>query len=291
MKSSTLVAAGAATLAMGSPLEKRKVETTWVMQYYTVTVTGTETAKPTLFFGEKQHPDPTSTSIPIVVVTVTPDAPSSEPTTSIPLVVVTETPQPAPEPTTTQPAPSSTSVPTSDVPDSDDFNSLAVYHHNIHRSNHSSPEVTWSDKLAGYAANTAATCKFAHDMHQGDGGYGQNIASWGQNSGASKLGASGALKMSITDFWYNGEFHSFLPEYYGQATPNMTYFEKWGHYSQLLWKSTEEVGCASQYCESGTLWSGMDGWFTVCNYGPEGNIGGAYGDNVLRPLGKSVVSA
>ncbi|KAI2614972.1 PR-1-like protein [Hypoxylon sp. NC1633] len=305
MKSSILVAAGAVSLAMGGPLMKRKMITTWVVDYYTVTVTGAaETPKPTLPHGEKHRPD-TTTSIPVVVVTVTPDAPAPQPTTSIPepaVVVVTETYQAPSAPTTvaspveeapaaTSPAtPTATSAP--EDPAGDDYPSMAVYRHNLHRSNHSAPEITWSDKLAGYASNTAATCHFAHDMDQGGGGYGQNIASWGLSSGASKLGDVGALKMAITDFWYNGEFHNFLPEFYGEATPsNTTDFEKWGHFTQLLWKASNEVGCASQYCESGTMYSGFDSWFTVCNYGPQGNVGGAYGDNVLRPLGKSVMAS
>ncbi|KAI0837930.1 PR-1-like protein [Hypoxylon sp. FL0890] len=298
MRSSILVAAGAASLAMGSPLEKRKMETSWVVEYDTVTVTGApaETAKPTMFWGAKNRPSPSTTSNPVVIVTVTPSAPAPETTQAQPsYVVVTET-QGAPQPSTTeQPvaAPSSSSPPASQAPPatSDDFISIAVQHHNEHRSNHSSPEVTWSDKLAGYAAITAATCKFGHDMTEGDGGYGQNIANWGQNVNAYQLGDVGALKMAITDFWYNGEFNNFKPEYYGQPTPPMTDFESWGHLSQLLWKSSTEVGCASQFCEAGTMYPTMDAWYTVCNYGPEGNIGGQYGNNVLKPLGKSTLTA
>ncbi|KAI1141155.1 PR-1-like protein [Hypoxylon sp. FL0543] len=302
MRSSILIAAGAASLAMGSPLEKRKMETSWVVEYDTVTVTGAavETAKPTMFWGEKNRPTSTSTSDPVVIVTVTPNAPAAQPTQAQPsYVVVTET-QGAPQPSTTEqpvatPSPSSSSPPASQAPPpptgGDDFISVAIQHHNEHRSNHSSPEVTWSDKLAGYAAITAATCKFQHDMDEGDKGYGQNIANWGQNVNAYQLGDVGAVKMAITDFWYNGEFNKFLPEYYGQPTPPMDDFESWGHISQLLWKSSTELGCASQFCEKGTMYPTMDAWFTVCNYGPGGNVGGEYGANVLKPLGKSILSA
>ncbi|KAI0116619.1 PR-1-like protein [Hypoxylon sp. NC0597] len=298
MKSSILVAAGAASLAMSSPLVKRKIETSWVVEYDTVTVTGTEaeTAKPTIFWGEKNRPSSTSTSVPVVIVTVTPSAPAPEPTTAQPsYVIVTET-QGVPQQATTQqpvaaPSPSSSSAPVSQAPPaSDDFIAIALQHHNEHRSNHSAPEVSWSDKLAGYAAITAATCKMQHDMEEGDKGYGQNIANWGQNINAYQLGDVGALKMAITDFWYNGEFSHFRPEFYGQATPPMDDFKSWGHLSQLLWKASTEIGCAAQYCERGTMYDNMDAWFTVCNYGPEGNMGGQYGTNVLKPLGKSVLS-
>ncbi|KAL7621534.1 hypothetical protein AAE478_008859 [Parahypoxylon ruwenzoriense] len=305
MKHSILVATSAAMLAMGSPLEKRKMETTWVWDWETVTVTGTETAKPTLFFGQKHRPQTTEVTAAsvetapasVVVVTVSPEAPAPVPTTQVPsVVIVTQTPQAAAATTTTavpvvqapeSAAPQTTSEP--QEPANEDFNSAAVYHHNIHRSNHSSSELLWSDTLAGYAANTAATCKMAHDMNQGNGGYGQNLANWAESSGAFSLGATGAVKMAITDMWYNGEFNKFLPQFYGESTPDMSTFESWGHYSQLIWKSSEQVGCASQYCEKGTMYDDFDAWFTVCNYGPAGNVGGAYGDNVLQPLGKSIV--
>ncbi|OTA62688.1 PR-1-like protein [Hypoxylon sp. EC38] len=297
MKSSILVAAGAASLAMSSPLEKRKMETSWIVEYDTVTVTGTEAepAKPTIFWGEKNRPSSTSTSIPVVIVTVTPSAPAPEPTTAQPsYVIVTETQGVPQQPTTQQPvaAPSSSSAPASQAPpaSSNDFISIAVQHHNEHRANHSVSEVAWSDKLAGYAAITAATCKMQHDMLEGDKGYGQNIANWAQNIDAYKLGDVGALKMAITNFWYNGEFSNFKPEYYGQATPPMGGFESWGHMSQLIWKASTEIGCAAQFCERGTMYDTMDAWFTVCNYGPPGNIGGEYGTNILKPLGKSTLT-
>ncbi|KAI1400688.1 PR-1-like protein [Hypoxylon fuscum] len=299
MKSSMMVAASAAMVAMASPVEKRKLETSWVMQYYTVTVTGTETeptstAKPVIPHEMQRS---TSEAPSVVVVTVTPSAPAPapEPTTTQPSVVVvtaTETPKQAAPASTSTPAvqQSSPSSDTSSEPNSDDFVSAAVYHHNIHRSNNSSPDVSWSDKLAGYASNTAATCKMVHDMDQGDKGYGQNLADWALSSGAFELGAAGAVKMAVSDYWYNGEINSFRPEYYGQATPDMSNFESWGHYSQLVWKESTQIGCASQYCEKGTMYTDFDAWFTVCNYSPQGNMNDGYGKNVLKPLGKSTVA-
>ncbi|KAI0845832.1 PR-1-like protein [Daldinia vernicosa] len=320
MRSSILVAAGAATLAMSSPVEKEKraMETEWVVDYLTVTVTGTETAKPTFFWGgPKQRPaetnSPASSSTP--VVTETPEAPASTSETPAPsVVVVTETqayptsestpspvvqdPAPASEtssaasqPSSAAPASSSAAAQSSATPAATDFAGAAVQHHNFHRSNHSSPELTWSDKLAGYAYQTSLSCKMVHDMDQGDKGYGQNLANWAQSVDAYKLGDTGAVKMAISDMWYNGEFNSFLPSYYGEDSPDMTFFESWGHMSQLVWKDSTEVGCSSHYCEKGTMYDDFDAWFTVCNYSPPGNVGGAYGSNVLKPLGKATVTA
>ncbi|KAF3062404.1 Cell wall protein PRY3 [Daldinia childiae] len=306
MKSSVLIAAGAATLAMSSPLEKEKraIETQWVVDYLTVTVTGTETAKPTFFWGgPKQRPAETNSPVP--VVTETPEAPAPAPapeTTAPSVVIVTETQayptsESTPAPVVQDPAPAPSPEPSSAAPQpspepaATDFAGAAVQHHNFHRSNHSSPELSWSDKLAGYAYQTSLSCKMVHDMDQGDKGYGQNLANWAQSVDAYKLGDTGAVKMAVSDMWYNGEFNNFLPAYYGEDSPDMSFFESWGHMSQLVWKESTEVGCSSHYCEKGTMYDDFDAWFTVCNYSPPGNVGGAYGSNVLKPLGKSTVTA
>ncbi|KAI6089164.1 PR-1-like protein [Hypoxylon rubiginosum] len=303
MKSSILVAATGAMLAMASPLalslEERKFETSWVIVEQTVTVTGTvtPTAKPTFAFGggQKQRPSDTDTTtvVPeatapnspeVVIVTVTGPPPNTEAT------VATSTETPTQETTIATPTyPTSTAEPTATAAPTgtSDYANVAVARHNIHRSNHSAPALTWSDKLAGYAANTAATCVFAHDMDQGDKGYGQNLAAWGSSSDALALGTDGAVKMAITGFWYNGEFNAYRPEYYDAAGPNMDTFESWGHFTQMLWKDATELGCVSQFCEAGTIY-GIDSWFTVCNYGPQGNVGGEYPTQVLKPLGKAV---
>ncbi|KAI8966473.1 PR-1-like protein [Daldinia sp. FL1419] len=309
MRSSILVAAGAATLAVGKPveMEKRAIETEWVVDYLTVTVTGTQTAKPTFNWGPKQRPVETTSAYPVApVVTETPEAPAPPPETTTPNVVyVTETqPAPAPpqstqEPVVVKPSPDPAPEPEpspapaqpSPEPAATDFVGVAIQHHNFHRSNHSSPELTWSDKLAGYAYQTSLSCKMVHDMDQGDKGYGQNLANWAQSVDAYKLGDAGAVKMAVSDMWYNGEFNNFLPAYYGEASPDMSNFEAWGHMSQLVWKESTEVGCSSHFCQKGTMYDDFDAWFTVCNYSPPGNVGGAYGNNVLKPLGKSTITA
>jgi hypothetical protein len=78
------------------------------------------------------------------------------------------------------------------------------------------------------------------------------------------------LADATTNMWYNGEVDLFLPSYYGEANPDFSNFDAWGHFSQLVWKSTTKIGCATQYCEAGTMYSGMSSWFTVCNYAAEG---------------------
>lgn len=175
MKSSIFAAVTGAALALANPLDKRVLETEVVVEYYTVTVTGngpapTTTATPTTTVVKatpsnikvrphtkpaQQDPpveQPEHTSPTVIIVTVTPEAtPEPKPTTAVQV--------PA---TTAQDKPAETTIA---EPSDNGFESTALYHHNIHRSNHSSPEMSWNGEIAGYAANTAATCHFAHDMY------------------------------------------------------------------------------------------------------------------------------
>ena len=95
----------------------------------------------------------------------------------------------------------------------------------------------------------------------------------------------------ISNMWYNGELNLFPASEYGKSNPDMSNFSGWGHFSQVVWKGTTQVGCATHYCKTGTPMfpSRTSGWYTVCNYKQAGNMGGAYGTNVLKPLGKAVV--
>ena len=153
--------------------------------------------------------------------------------------------------------------------------------------------MSWNSDLASYAATVAASCVFAHDLTPGasTGSYGQNIAVYGASGDVSSIDSSKIVAQAITDMWYNGEVWQYPADGYGQSNPDMTNFEAWGHFSQVVWAASTEVGCASQYCAPGTIYSGMGSWFTVCDYRSEGNMGGEYGSNVLPSLGQGTVTA
>jgi Cysteine-rich secretory protein family len=162
-------------------------------------------------------------------------------------------------------SPSSSST-LSALPAATDYISTGLYYHNMHRRNHSAPMITWNPTQAAIAAEIASSCIFAHNMSVLGGGYGQNLAAYEYSSGASSLSPSLMLAKSITNLWYYGEVLSFLPSYYGQATPDMTNFGAWGHFSQVVWSGSLTVGCASQFCDVNTISPTYQSWFTVCNY-------------------------
>ena len=134
--------------------------------------------------------------------------------------------------------------------------------HNVHRANHSASNLVWDTALASTAAKIASTCVYAHNTTTDGGGYGQNIA--------AGLAADNITAI-ITELFYNGEV-GYFKNLYGQAQPDMSNFGSWGHFSQIVWKGTSKVGCATQYCPKGLANVGpyTPPYFTVCNYGPPG---------------------
>lgn len=136
--------------------------------------------------------------------------------------------------------------------------------HNVHRANHSASNLVWDNALASTAAKIASTCVYAHNTTTDGGGYGQNIA--------AGLAADNITAI-ITELFYNSEV-GYFKNLYGQAQPDMSNFGSWGHFSQIVWKGTSKVGCATQYCPKGLANVGpyTPPYFTVCNYGPPGKF-------------------
>ncbi|KAJ5904076.1 hypothetical protein N7504_006459 [Penicillium tannophilum] len=162
------------------------------------------------------------------------------------------------------------------------YQQAVLYNHNIHRSNHSVSSLEWSADLESSAQTLAARCTYEHDTSIDGGGYGQNI---GYGVEASEVG------VMITNLMYNDEIE-FFPTPYGESDPSMSDFDKWGHFSQIVWKATTHVGCATVVCDPlGNVDSSEALPFTVCNYSPVGNVGGEYGDNVLKPDGGATYTA
>ena len=193
---------------------------------------------------------------------------------------------PAPKPqSSAAPASSSASAPASSGTGApNQWQQNIVNAHNIHRSNHSVPNVQWHTGLANAAQMVANKCSFTHDLDTGKDQCG--FSSYGQNFACVGGDASEDPSKDISGQWYGEEGIFAASGSYGLANPNPTSDET-GHFTQVVWKASTFVGCALANCPNGVSGtSGMDSLF-VCDYGPEGNMGGEYADNVPRPKGEA----
>ncbi|KAH0600143.1 hypothetical protein MHUMG1_01139 [Metarhizium humberi] len=297
MRSSLLAVAACAVLAAAGPLKKRALTTEWVTEFVTVTVTADD-SEPTpeipAVFVETEVVTLTPSAPPKVKPTpVFPDFPSVEvkPSTSIfspppKPTVIEPKPEVSTPPATTSaaptPPPATTSAAPPPSPSSGNSGSYAdkmVQIHNECRSKHSSPDVTWDPNLAITAEKIAKSCKFAHQMGVDGGSYGQNIAaaSSDQNSNPTDFGVK-----AVGDMWYKGEVKNYTPAFYLSGPSQGTPLDDYGHFTQVVWKASTKIGCATVSCGAGTIF-GMPSQFTVCNYKTQGNVVGQYPENVLAP--------
>ncbi|PGH14744.1 hypothetical protein GX50_09012, partial [[Emmonsia] crescens] len=174
--------------ALSSPVMRRAYETELTIVTVTEYVTpGAVTPTPT--------PPPAPAPPPKYEGAVPPPAPAP------PALKPEAPPKPKPQPPPPPPPPSPPKQPSKPVPapppyGGNDYQSKVLYHHNIHRSNHSASNVAWSGNLASYAHKVASRCVFEHDTSVGNEAYGQNI---GYGIAPQEIG-----KM-ITNLMYNDE--------------------------------------------------------------------------------------
>lgn len=142
--------------------------------------------------------------------------------------------------------------------------------HNRVRAKHKLQPLKWSDKLAAYSQDWSnhlgkdQSCKMYH--RSGTPQYGENL--YISSAKIWKLGQQETSReknrVTIRDVvkvwtdeerWYNYNSNSCQP---GQQC---------GHYTQVVWRDTTEVGCAVTYCpDKSQTW--------VCSYNPPGNYVG-----------------
>jgi pathogenesis-related protein 1 len=110
------------------------------------------------------------------------------------------------------------------------------------------PPVIWSDEIAITAqqwANHLRDTMGCGLMHADGTGYGENLAA-GTNIGAQRA----------VDMWSSEiDNYTYSPSY--EFTPNT------GHYIQIVWRNTTEIGCAGAKCSGSSV--------VVCRYSPPGN--------------------
>ncbi len=124
------------------------------------------------------------------------------------------------------------------------------------------PFLTWSDALATTAANWAAQC-IDNDAPAGlidhnDGRSNGHPYYVGENIFGS--GGTASAQQAVNSWAAEGANYNYA---------NNSCNGICGHYTQIVWKTTLEVGCALHDCPGLQFGSSL-----VCDYGPGGNSGG-----------------
>ncbi|EFJ45359.1 hypothetical protein VOLCADRAFT_75954 [Volvox carteri f. nagariensis] len=142
--------------------------------------------------------------------------------------------------------------------------------HNQYRTRHGSPALGWNNTLAQQAKNWAANLALNNSCglyHEGVAG--ENLYMASTSSQTSPLNCSRAV-----DAWY-GEIslYKFTSTPYTDNT-----FSSIGHFTQVVWASTAQVGCGAV--------RGTNCYVVSCRYAPPGNIIGDsnFLANVLPPV-------
>jgi len=146
-----------------------------------------------------------------------------------------------------------------------------VDEHNILRAQEGAADMelmTWSDTLAAAAKEWASECTKRHGFpalpdESGTTSYGQNVY--------SKTGDRIIVMMVVVQQWYNEK----LAYNYDTLGCDTSIAEMCGHYTQVVWATSRQVGCAYYNCIGVEGFSSESSLHLVCNYLPGGNYDGA----------------
>jgi len=141
------------------------------------------------------------------------------------------------------------------------------------------PDLSWSEDLAQFAQewadNLANAANCGTIFHRDQRMYGENIAFRGSSRLTKEYAAEEAVQ-SWADEIECWEYGTILGNNAPTASSescdpvciDLQHSSGCGHYTQLVWRNTREVGCGYAQC--------VDGNFTdeiwVCNYSPPGNF-------------------
>lgn len=137
--------------------------------------------------------------------------------------------------------------------------------HNKFRKRHGLSSLRWSNELASYAqewANTLKNTNACRMRHRANNPYGENL-SWASAVSWSdgKRSIQQVTSKDIVNDWGNED------KWYNYQRNSCQQGRQCGHYTQMVWKDTTEVGCAVAICKDlSQVW--------VCNYNPPGNYVG-----------------
>jgi hypothetical protein len=141
----------------------------------------------------------------------------------------------------------------------DQLRNAVLIGHNAARFAVGVPALQWSPALARdaatYAQHLAATRLFAHAQQYGDTAQGENL--WMGTRGAFRLDQMVGHWVAERSVFRRGP---------SPRTSTTGRLEDVGHYTQIVWRGTTQVGCA--------IVANRAEEYLVCRYWPAGNVDG-----------------
>uniref|UniRef100_A0A0B6ZFA6 SCP domain-containing protein n=1 Tax=Arion vulgaris TaxID=1028688 RepID=A0A0B6ZFA6_9EUPU len=131
--------------------------------------------------------------------------------------------------------------------------------HNILRSK----SQQWDTELEKLAYSWAQQCKFVHSSNR------KNVAGYSYVGENLYAGTGEFDPASVVQAWYD-EITDY--DYNTQACTGVC-----GHYTQVVWASSQALGCSVKYCnylEGASEFGFNSGYNYVCHYAPGGNYRG-----------------
>lgn len=158
---------------------------------------------------------------------------------------------PASAPTPSRESPPPRPSPSPLVTEKDSVAGALLDAHNAWRDRYGVPPLAWSEELAEVAQDWANRLALDNDglRHRQPNRYGENLY-W--------IHGRPATPIEVVAAWGGEE------ELYHPAKNN--WWPDAAHFSQLVWRTTERVGCAVARRGAAEWW--------VCNYDPPGNVKG-----------------
>lgn len=132
---------------------------------------------------------------------------------------------------------------------SDSIKQEFVQRHNYYRSREGAVDIKWSDDLAQEAQKWVLEVAKKDKMMHSEMKYGENIY----------VSTNIVSPSHVVDRWASEK------DFYHGEKLTIQNYHLFGHYTQMIWNSTIEVGCATAVSKSG-----MHYW--VCEYSPAGNF-------------------